>query len=351
MEPLRIGILGQGRSGYDIHARWLRNDRERFRIAAVADLMPERTRECAEEFGAAAYGDYRELLRDRNLKLDVIVNALPSNLHPEGTIAALEAGYHVVCEKPAARSVADFDRMVATAESRGKLLQPFQNSRFQPAFRKIQAVVASGCLGRLIHARISFSNFARRWDWQTRRDMWGGNLLNTGPHPMDQAVVLFGEAEPRVFARLVSDNPFGDAENYAAVTLWGPRAPTIEVVVSSFMAYPQGEMYNLAGTQGGLTGDLSQLKWRYFDPTTAPQHAPKGTWSDNRGYCGEKLDWHEETWKLSTDLDNFSVICRAFYANLHAILTANAPREITLAQVRRQVAIMEEAHRQNPDLE
>ena len=350
MKQLKVGILGQGRSGYDIHAKWLRQDQERYKIVAIADAMPERTQECAAEFGATAFGDYRELLQADNLGIDLVINALPSDLHPRGTIDALEAGYNVVCEKPLARTVADFDRMVAKAGETGKKLLPFQNSRFQPAFRKIQSIIESGCLGRIIFARISYSGFGRRWDWQARREHWGGNLLNTGPHPVDQAVVLFGEEEPRVFARLVSDNPFGDAENHASVTLWGPGKPTIEVIISSFMAYPQGETYNIGGTYGGLSGNFNQLKWRYFDPANAPHRATKGVWSDNRGYCGEELDWREEIWNYNPKLDNFSMISKGFYDDAYAILTENAPRTITFDQVRRQIAVMEEAHRQNPDL-
>lgn len=348
--PLRVGILGQGRSGYNIHARGLTTIPELFKIVAVADELKERTEECARDFGATAFTDYRDLLADKTLKLDLIVNALPSFLHPRATIEAFEAGYSVVCEKPLARSVDDYDAMVAAAEKAGKVLLPFQNSRFQPAFQKILSVLESGKLGRLVHGRINFSNFARRWDWQTRRDMWGGNLLNTGPHPMDQAVVLFGDAMPNVFARLVSDNPFGDAENFASVTIWGEKAPTIEVAVSSFQAFPQGEMYNLCCTNGGLSGGISELKWKYFDPSMAPDRAPKGVWSDERGYCGEKLDWFEESWKLNVQSDNFNLISHGFYRNAWEILVNNAPRVVTLDQVRRQIAVMEEAHRQNPNM-
>lgn len=350
MKSFRVGILGQGRSGYGIHASRLLKDTDRFTIAAVADLLPERTRDCAEAVGAKAYGDYKDLLADRGLGLDLVVNALPSFLHPQGTLDALNAGVHVVCEKPAARSVADFDAMVQAADANGKLLLPFQNSRFQPAFKKIRSVIDSGRLGRVIHARISFSNFARRWDWQTRREFWGGNLLNTGPHPVDQAVVLFGDAMPNVFARLVSDNPFGDAENFASVTLWGENAPTIEVVVSSFMAYPQGDMYNIQGAFGGLSGSLAELKWKYFDPATAPVQKTRGTWSDDRRFCREQLDWTEETWKLSDDPDNMGTIAQSFYDDAYGILAHGAPRVIQLDEVRRQVAVMEEAHRQNPNL-
>lgn len=353
MKKIRVGILGQGRSGYNIHASWLRNDQERYQIVAVADQLPERTKECVTDFGAKAFDDYEALLADKTLNLDLVVNSLPSFLHPEGTRKALQAGYDVICEKPVARTVADFDSMVATAEACGKKLLPFQNSRFRPAFKKIQSIIDSGCLGRIIEIRMNYSGFSRRWDWQARRDMWGGNLLNTGPHPMDHAIVLFGEDTPNVFARLVSDNPFGDAENYASVTLWGEGAPTIQVVVSSFMAYPQGETYNIQGTCGGLTGTFTDLKWKYFNPETAPQQACKGTWSDDRSYCKDSLIWEEKSWKIDADPDGLQgrfTVAEAFYDDAYGILTEHAPRVITLDQVRRQIAVMEEAHRQNPNL-
>ena len=351
MKQLRVGIMGQGRSGFGIHLRWLREDKKHFKVVAVADLLPERTDDVVADLGVKAYSDYRELLKDKTLNLDLVVNALPSHMHPEGAIAAFEAGYNVVSEKPIAASVKDFDRMVAAADAAGKKLLPFQNSRFQPAFQRILSVIDSGCLGEIIHVRLNYSNFARRWDWQTKRDMCGGNLLNTGPHPMDQAIVLFGDTDPNIFARLVSNNPFGDAENHVAVTLWGENKPTIEVSVSSFMAYPQGPMYSIGGTYGGLSGNFEKLDWKYFNPDTAPQQAlPEGIWLDNRSYCGETLEWNEESWAVTPEVDNFTVISRGFYNNAYAILTEDAPRIITLEQVRRQVIAVEEAHRQNPNL-
>lgn len=349
MKQLKVAILGQGRSGYGIHASWLRNDTERFKIVAVADPIVERMKECAEEFGSKQYDDYKALLADKSLDADLVVNALPSHLHAEGTIAAFKAGYNVICEKPVARTVAEFDSVVAAAKGSGKLCLPYQNSRFQPAFQKIQEVLASGRLGELVHARICFNGWSRRWDWQTRRDMGGGNLLNTGPHPLDQAIVLFGEDMPQVFARLVSKNPFGDAENFASVTLWGKGKPTIDVVTSSFAAYPQGEMYNLGCTRGGLSGSLTELKWKYYNVDKAPDHPHSSTvtHSEERRFCHEDLEWTEETWKFETKR---AVITNGFYDDAYGIIVNGAPRVITLEQVRRQVAVLEEAHRQNPDL-
>ena len=345
---LRVGVLGQGRSGYGIHCKWLRQAPHQYEIVAVADEMPERRKEARLELGALAYKNYMDLLNDQKLGLDLIVNALPSFLHPQGTVEALSRGYHVVCEKPLARSVKDFDRMVAAASKNRRTLLPFQNSRFSPIFQKMQEVIDSGKLGEIVYIRMSLGGFGRRWDWQTCQAYGGGNLLNTGPHPMDQAIALFGNGVPKVASRLVSANPYGDADNFSLVMLSGKGAPTIEVMINSFLAYPQGDQYNVSGTLGGLAGGNSGLKWKYFDPKKAPKHAKfSGSWSVKRQYCSEQLPWVEEQWAPEV-APGFDVTSRGFYDNAYDILVNKGRRVITLDQVRRQVAVMEECHRQNP---
>ena len=344
---VRVAVLGQGRSGCGIHVKWLRQD-ERFRVVAVADLMPER-HDAAAEIDAKAYGEFRELLHDRALEVDLVVNALPSDLHPAGTIAALESGRHVMTEKPAAVRVADLDRMIAAAKKADRRLLFFQNSRFNPGFVKLREVLASGKLGELIHARISYSGFARRWDWQASQEHWGGNLNNTGPHPLDMAVVLFGERTPSVFSRLASDNPFGDADNFATVSLYGNGAPLIEVLVSSFLAYPQGDQFNLSCTRGGLAGSTTQLRWKYFNPGDAPpRESMAHAWSEQRTYNSEKLPWVEESWSDTSGDELFHQLSRGVYDNVYDVLARGAEPVITHDQVRRQVGVLEECHRQNP---
>jgi predicted dehydrogenase len=345
---LRVGVLGQGRSGYGIHCKWLRTVPHQYEIVAVADELPERRAEARTELGALAYKDYRELLADRKLGLDLVVNALPSFLHPQGTIDSLASGHDTVCEKPLANTVKDFDRMVAAARKHRRTLLPFQNSRFNPVFLKVKEVIDSGKLGEIVFIRMCLGGFGRRWDWQTCQAYWGGNLLNTGPHPMDQAIVLFGDGLPQVQSRLVSNNPYGDADNFSLVVLSGRKRPTIEVVINSFQAYPQGDSYNVCGTLGGLAGGNAGLKWKFFDPRKAPKH-PRfhGSWSFQRQYCSEQLPWVEEQWAPVKE-PGFDVTSRGFYDNAYEILVNHGKRVITLEQVRRQIAVMEESHRQNP---
>jgi predicted dehydrogenase len=345
---LRVGIAGQGRSGYDIHARWLREAAEQYRIVAVADVLPERRAQAKKEFSCRTYRTYQELARDR--EVDVFVNATPSCLHPKATICALRAGRHVVCEKPAATSVADFDAMVAAARKRGRVLAPFQNSRFYPFLEKIEEVIASGVLGRILHVRIVASSFARRWDWQTRQKLWGGNLNNTGPHPLDHAVVLFGPQTPQVFCRMMSEvGSFGDADDFCALTLHGPDSPVVEVEVSSYRAYAANDQYVVCGQYGGLAGGHWGLRWKWYDRAKAPKQKLMSGWSRDREYCREELPWQEETWAPPrTEQTGFQLLSQRFYNNVHDVITRGAELVVTHDQVRRQIAVLEECHRQNP---
>jgi len=342
---LKVGIAGQGRSGFDIHARWLREATDQYKIVAVADLLPERRGQAKTEFGCRVYEDYKELIGDKDL--DLFLNCLPSPLHPKGTIEALRAGHNVVCEKPLATKVADVDKMVAAARKARKLLAPFQNSRFYPFFRKTRELIASGKLGTILHVRLAWSGFSRRWDWQTRQDLWGGSLNNTGPHPMDHAVMLFGPKTPKVFAVMRSgENAAGDADDFTLVTLYGKGSPTVEVVLSSYMAYPQGDRLFVGGTRGCLAGGAKELKWKYFDPAKAPAFKLMKGWSDNRQYCWEPLPWVEEQWSCDVK-DEFAYNSEAFYDNIHDVMTGNGKLVVTPQQVRRQIAVIEECHRQN----
>ena len=354
---VRVAIGGQGRSGYNIHANWLKQVPDKYRITAVADQLAPRRRDGRQELGARAFDDWKKMLAWG--EFDLFVNALPTPLHVPATIAALNAGKHVLCEKPMANTVKDFDRMTAAAKKNRRILAPFQNNRFQPFFEKMQEIIDSGVLGKIVYVRSVWGGFARRWDWQTLQENMGGSLLNTGPHAVDQALVLFGlKRTPKVFCRMDCNNAFaGDAEDHCTVTLYDPKrqAPQIDIVISAYMAYPQGDLYSLSGTYGGLTGNATQLKWRYFDPAKAPKHR-RWNWSVDRKYNREELPWVEEEWSLDEakqknavgyTLRSFESGPERIYNYLHQAITAGGKLEVTPAQARKQVAVMEECHRQN----
>ena len=236
--PIRVGILGQGRSGLDIHANWFSQVPRKYRIVAVADLLADRRQHARRELGCDAYADYKKLLARDDIEL--VVNVLPSHRHPGVTIEALEAGHHTVCEKPFSWNVAAVDEMISAARRSRRHLAPFQQSRYAPPFQKLLQVLDSGVLGRIVQINISHQNFARRWDWQTLQEFRGGNLLNTGPHPLDQAMCLLDFKKPdQIVCAMDRANTFGDAEDHVKVLLRKRGLPAIDLEISSCWPTPR----------------------------------------------------------------------------------------------------------------
>jgi scyllo-inositol 2-dehydrogenase (NADP+) len=338
--PVRVGIAGQGRSGWGIHARTIQMLPEQFRVVAVADPIAGRQEEARATLGCRAYADFEPLLADD--EVEVLVVSVPNRLHAEYSQRALAAGKHVVCEKPFALTAADADATIAAAQRAGRLVVPFQNRRYEPHFRKVREVVDSGVLGDLLHVRIASHSFGRRWDWQTLLDYGGGQAANNGPHALDHAMHFLGDGEVRLFADLRNGLSSGDAEDHFTVCMKAETGPRVDVEVSTCVAYPQDRWF-VAGTRGGLRGTTSELHWRCVDWETLPPRPVDERPTPDRSYNREKLEWREESW---TDLKTAVPDNRAFYEDLYRTLRLGAPPAIRPESARRYVAVLEQCRAQ-----
>ncbi|MEC0227378.1 Gfo/Idh/MocA family protein [Paenibacillus alba] len=351
---VKVGIIGQGRSGRDIHGNLLAQIKDYYTIVAVADSIPERQARAEQEYGCKAYASWEDMVA--NEELDLVINASPSHLHFPITLTLLNRGVHVLCEKPLARSVEEVDQLIEASQRSGKQLAVFQQSRYQPAYVQIQQIIDSGVLGRIVQIDFSMNNFARRWDWQTLQSNNGGSLMNTGPHPLDQTLQFLGtDGLPQVMCIMDRANTFGDAEDYVKLILRKQGFPTIDLEISSCDVFPQ-EQFHIQGTNGGLHGTAEKLTWKYFKPEEAPdQQLTKEPLFDSHGmpaYCKETLAWHSESWELAIPSGKtpFEHMTEKLYLMLYHTLTDGAPLEITPEQVRQQMWVMEECRRQNPQI-
>ncbi|MBP1993194.1 Gfo/Idh/MocA family protein [Paenibacillus eucommiae] len=351
---LRVGIIGQGRSGRDIHGKELAKMSEQYMIRAIADSIVDRQELAKREYGCNAYGTWQEMVE--NEELDLVVNASPSHLHYQITQELLERGLNVLCEKPLAKSPEEVDRLIEQSKLSGKTLAVFQNSRYQPAFIQIRKIIESGILGRIVQIDFDYNGFARRWDWQTLQSNNGGNLMNTGPHPVDQALQLFGtDIMPQITCIMDRANTFGDAEDYVKLILRAQGRPTIDLEISSCSVFSH-EIFNIQGTLGGLHGSTEKLEWKYYIPEEAPKQQliqePLFKQDGTPAYCSEKLNWHTDQWELSLppDIEAFDYMTGKLYSMLYRTLVNGVPLEITAQQVRQQMAVMEECRRQNPHI-
>jgi len=342
--PIQVGIVGLGRSGWDIHARTLSEMSESYNITAVSDPMEVRRNEAQARFGCQAYTNIDELLANEYVELVVV--ASPSHLHHADTMKALQAGKHVLVEKPMAMSVAEVDEMIAAAEKAGKILSINQNTRYHPDLQLIKQVIHSGVLGQIIEIRLADTSFGRRWDWQTLRSYGGGMLNNNGAHLIDWAVTCFEDPDPEIYCRMQTTPLFaGDAESHVKIVLNPKGGPLVDIELSHACAYRLPHCMLLA-TQGSLVSDRSLIQWKYFLPQDLPPMV-LDTLVANRQYNSEEIPWHEETRQIDPDP---SWGARGIFKDLYLTLRERVPLAVTPASVRRQIAIIERCRCLNPDL-
>lgn len=352
VKKIRIGIIGQGRSGRDIHAAAAMNLPEMYEIVAISDPVEERRTRAKKELNCEVYADYQDLIKHRDI--DLIINATPSQMHVPVSLEILEAGKHVLCEKPLARRVTDVDALIQAAEKSGKMLMVYQQLRYAPAFKQLCEVIDSGILGRIVQVSLTYSGFSRRWDWQTLQEKDGGNLLNTGSHAIDQALRLYGnEGMPQVACLMDKAVTFGDADDFVKIVLHGPDRPFIDVEISSCNTYP-GLTFQAQGTLGGIIGSHQRLDWKYYRPEEAQdQQLISEALSGADGtpvYCSEALIWHEKSWEPANEFEAnpYNSGAMKYYADMHRALINSEPHEVTIQDIRRQVSIIEQCFQQNP---
>jgi len=144
---IKIGIIGAGKIVRVRHLPETLSNPDA-QVAAVCDIVEERAQQLAHKYNCKAYTDYLQLVEDPSL--DAVIVAATNITHAEMTIAALQGGKHVLCEKPMATSLHDADRMIDAAEKTGKQLMIAHNQRLEPANQKAREIIQSGTLGKVL---------------------------------------------------------------------------------------------------------------------------------------------------------------------------------------------------------
>jgi D-xylose 1-dehydrogenase (NADP+, D-xylono-1,5-lactone-forming) len=195
-DPVRFGFLSTAK----INELLLRGARgsDRVRVLAVASRDAPRAEAYAREHGIErAYGRYEELLADPDV--EAVYVPLPNSLHVDWSIRALEAGKHVLCEKPLARRPDDVERAFDAADRAGRLLMEAFMYRHHPQTARVKELVAEGAVGRLraIRAAHSFDLVRTRGaeDIRLRDDLDGGALMDLGCYCVSSMRLLAGEPE------------------------------------------------------------------------------------------------------------------------------------------------------------
>ncbi len=223
---LRYGVVGSGNRSRNFHLPILKNYVPEVEIVALCDITPEALQGGLQVCGGATagYSDYQRMLAEHP-DLDAVIVILPNYLHADYTVRALEAGKHVLVEKPMATHLADADRMIEAARQKSLVLQVGQQSRYSAAYRRMAELIRQGAIGDL--EMVFGSLFRGDWNprswkytdpktgkqinWRFLTYTTGSSLLEDGIHELDVIHWLVG-AQPRRIEAQGGNNVYRDRE-------------------------------------------------------------------------------------------------------------------------------------------
>ncbi len=260
----RVGVVGAGAIAQECHMPgYVKNGSAE--LVAFADPTAARHRDIAKLFpGLRGYKDYKDMLRKE--KLDVVSVCTPNKYHAPCTIRALEAGCHVLCEKPMAATLKEADRMTATAKAARKKLMIAFTSRLLTGPMKCKALLAKKALGKPFMIRVRFAHGGPTQDWAKDSKTFydpktaiGGAMFDMGIHAIDLALWLFGPATG-VTARTATLIKRVQVDDNAVMILEF-KSGALGYIEVGWTSKPGFSGFEIYGTEGSLICDyLNGLK-------------------------------------------------------------------------------------------
>ena len=319
---IRVGLLAYGAIGHEHNLAVQATDG--LELTAVADVNPERVA-AAQELapGAAGFSDAGEML-DSGL-VDLVVISTPPDSHASWAREALTRGIHVVLEKPMALTSAECDELMELAASKDLLLVVYQNRRFDQDFVTMRSLISDGAIGEVFQYDSFVGGYSRPCDyWHSDAAVSGGAIFDWGSHYLDQILNLFDEPVEYVTG-MNHKRHWHHVTNadhaQVTVTFTSGRQATF---IHSDLAAARRPKYYVLGTEGALIGD--------WDPQAEPAVAD--------------LPALITRFTPGADMQSIELVdvpAHLFHAELAAHLLNGEPMQVSTAQSRDVVAVMEAA--------
>ena len=333
----RIAIVGYGGQGA-WHASWAKRS-DVVSLAGIYDISEKRIK-AAEDLGIRAYASLDELLSDS--EVDIVVCATPNDSHKDIVIAAARAGKHIICEKPVALSVSDFDEMVLAAEESGVKFTVHQNRRWDVDYLAIKSLVDSGEIGETVNieSRIHGSRGIPS-DWRCHKPQGGGMILDWGVHLIDQMLLLIPDRVVKIYCETtnITTDEVDDGFNLRLTFESGKRA-TVEVGTYNFISLPRFYMQAREGSayiedwQKPFVG-VKLKAWCEKDVT--PVQTAAG--------ITQTMAPRDELTLDSYEIERPHSDVHDFYRNFALAIDGEAKQLVLSSQVRRVLMVMESAFR------
>lgn len=313
LQRVKTGLASFGMSGMVFHAPLL-NSSPFYEITAILERTKENSRKNYPE--SLLCRSYDELLKVPDIEL-IIVNT-PDPLHFEHARMALEAGKHVVVEKPFALMFEECEELIRLAQGKKLVLTVFHNRRWDSDFLTVQDILTKKVLGRLVSFESHFDryrNYIQENTWKEDPASGTGIVYNLGSHLIDQAMQLFGHPSS-VFAEIRTLRTLGRTDDFFDITLFYEKDISVSLKGSLLVKEP-GPRYILHGTDGSF------LKWG-TDPQEEALKAgliPGGEgWGhecdENKGILSIKVNESDQRLRIDTLPGNYGIFYDRLYGSI-----------------------------------
>lgn len=247
MRKLKAGIVGCGGIANGKHLPAMKKS-DLYEIVAFCDIIRERAEKAKKEYGtedAKVFEDYQELIKE---DLDVVYVTTPNRSHAEISIAAMEAGKDVMCEKPMAKNYAEAQKMVETSEKTGRILNIGYQNRYRPDSLFLKEMCKADELGEIYFAKAHALRRRAVPTWGVflnEEEQGGGPLIDIGTHALDLTLWMMDNYEVesvtgQTFRKLADQtnqgNDFGD---------WDPKEFSVEDSAFGFIRMKNGAVIEL----------------------------------------------------------------------------------------------------------
>ena len=340
---IKTGLAAFGMSGQVFHAPFISTN-PHFELTAVV----ERSKNISQEKypNTRIVRSFQALLAIEEIEL-IVVNT-PDSLHYEHAKQALEAGKHVIVEKPFTSTVAQGEELIALAKERKRMLSVYQNRRWDADFRTVQQVIEEGMLGRLVEFQSTFPryrNYIAPNTWKETGEWGGGLLYNLGAHLIDQAVLLFGMPKA-IYADVDCLREGGHVDDYFVLHFIEPaKMPQLKLTLKSgYLICDPEPRFVLHGTEGSFTKygiDPQEEMLKAGALPTLPRwgEEAEADWGTLRLAQGNETTASKHP---STPGDY-----RLFYQNIHEHLCQGAPLQTNAEDILPIIKLIETAYANN----
>lgn len=336
LKPIKTALASYGMSGKVFHGPLISGN-PGFELKKIVE---RRKNESGKDYpDAEIVRDFQNLLDDADIEL-IIVNT-PNDLHFEMTEKALEAGKHVVVEKPFTPTKKEADQLIELAKKKERVLTVFQNRRWDSDFMTVKKVIEEKSIGQLVEYEAHYDryvNVVTKNSWKEQSGPGSGILYNLGSHMIDQALVLFGLPNA-VTAEVGKQRPASEIEDFYDIRLHYQQFNVI--LKSSYLVREPGPRYILHGAAGSF------VKYG-LDPQEEALKAGR-----KPGEQGWGVESFEDWGTLNTDINGLHVIGKiksiagsysAFYDNLYGAIRNGEELKVKAKEAASVIRVIELAY-------